>query len=426
MKISWIRGVGRQPSFARTAPPFVLALLLLPFAFPAPSALAAGGELDPSFGRDGRVTTRFSADASGSAVAIQTDGKIVAAGGAGAGFALARYDTDGSLDTTFGTNGKVTTGFSDGAFTTAVAVQSDGKIVAAGGAGGFALARYDTDGSLDTTFGTGGTVTTSLTSGDNQANGVAIQADGRIVAAGFATPGSPWRHWFALARYRSDGTLDTSFGDGGIVLTRFGVSGVARAVVLQSNQKIVAAGTNGGGFALARYDSDGSLDTSFGNAGKVAALLPGDASGNVYAVALQPDGKIVAAGSYDFFWFALARFNLHGGLDRTFGHDGFVITDVGRGGEQWVSGLVIRPSGKVVAAGSEGPHEGGEAAPRFVLTRYRANGVLDPTFGGGDGKVVTRFKNGASAGGVVALADALVVVVGSRAGRSFALARYLL
>jgi uncharacterized delta-60 repeat protein len=426
MKISRIRGFGLHPSFARTASPFVLALLLLPFALPA-SALAAGGDLDTSFGGDGRVTTSFSADASASAVAIQADGKIVAAGGAGAEFALARYDTDGTLDTTFGTNGKVTTGFTDGAFANAVAIQSDGKIVAAGGAGAeFALARYDTDGSLDPTFGTGGTVTTSLTSGNDQANGVAIQADGKIVAAGFATPGSPWRPWFALARYLSDGTVDTAFGDGGIVLTRFGVSGVAHAVVLQPNQKIVAAGTNGGGFALARYDSDGSLDTAFGNAGKVATLLPGDAGGTAYAVALQPDGKIVAAGSYDFFWFALARFNLHGGLDRTFGRDGFVITDVGRGGEQWVSGLVIRPSGRVVAAGSEGPHEGGDAAPRFVLTRYRANGVLDPTFGGGDGKVITRFKNGAFASGVAAQADAKVVVVGTRAGRSFALARYLM
>lgn len=421
MRSCVVRGSVRHPSFVTSAPLVVFMLLVLAFAS---SALAAGGGLDTSFGVGGRVTTNFAADASASAVAIQADGKIVAAGGAGVDFALARYNTDGTLDTTFSTNGKVTTAFTDGSFANAVAIQSDGKIIAAGGAQGFALARYDTDGALDPTFGTGGLVTTSVTSGTNQANDVAIQADGKIVAAGFATPGGPWRRHFAVARYLSDGTLDTSFGDGGTVVTAFGVSGVANAVVLLPNQKIVLAGTNGGGFALARYLSDGTLDASFGNGGKVATTLPGGAGGSAYAVTLQPDGKIVAGGSYDFYWFAVARYTLHGGLDRTFGGDGFAITDVGQGGEQWVSGLVIRASGKVVAVGGEGPHEGGEASPRFVLTRYRANGVLDPTFGGGDGKVITKFVDGAAASGGVAQADGKIVAVGTSAGTSFALARY--
>jgi uncharacterized delta-60 repeat protein len=360
-------------------------------------------------------------------VAVQADGKIVAAGGAGDGFALARYDTDGSLDATFGTNGKVTTGFSDYAFANAVAIQSDGKIVVGGVAGdAFALARYDTDGSPDPTFSADGKVKTNLTSGFDRANGVAIQADGKIVAGGLATPGNPWRPWFALTRYRSDGTLDTSFGDGGAVLTPFGVSGVARAIVVQPNQKILLAGTYGGGFGLARYTAAGDLDSSFGNGGKVATTLPGETPGSAYVVALQPDGKIVAAGTYDFYLFALARFGVHGRLDRTFGRDGFVTTDVGRGSEQRANGLVIRPSGKIVATGSQGPHEYGEPAPRFVLTRYRANGVLDLRFGGGDGKVVTRFKRGASAAGVAVQADGRAIVVGTAAARSFALARYVL
>ena len=417
---------GAAGSFARRAPLFVLALLLLPFALPGP-AFAAGGALDTSFGGDGKVTTSFTDGAYGNAVAVQSDGKIVAAGGTnGAAFALARYDTDGALDTTFGTDGKVTTGFTGGGSANAVAIQSDGKILAAGiSAQDFALVRYDTDGALDTTFGTDGIVTTTLTSGRDEANAVAIQVNGKIVAAGFATPGNPWRPYFALARYRSDGTLDTPFGDGGTVLTPFGVSGKARAIVLQPDHKIVTAGSYGGGFALARYNPDGSLDTSFGKKGKVATLLPGEAPGNAYAVALQPDGKIVAAGSNDFNLFALARYRVHGGLDPAFGDGGFVITDVGNGAEQWVSGLVIRPGGKIVAAGSEGPHEEGDAAPRFVLTRYRANGVLDTTFGGGDGKVITTFKNGASASGVAAQADGKIVVVGNSAGESFALARYM-
>jgi uncharacterized delta-60 repeat protein len=405
---------------------FVLAIALLPLTLPA-SAFAADGVLDTSFGGDGKVTTSFTGGGYANAVAMQSDGKIVAAGGTGTKFALARYDTDGALDTTFSTNGKVTTGFTDGGSANAVAIQSDGKIVAAGivEGGAFGLARYDIDGALDATFGTGGTVITDVSSGWDEANGVAIQANGKIVVAGRATPGSPWRPWFALARYRPDGTLDTSFGDGGTVLTKFGVSGVAHAIVIQPNHRIVVAGTNGGGFALARYDSHGSLDTSFGKGGKVATLLPGDAPGNANAVALQPDGKIVAAGAYDFYWFATARFKAHGGLDQTFGDDGFVITDVGQAGEQWVSGLVIQPNGRIVAAGSEGPHEGGEAPPRFVLVRYRADGVLDPAFGDGDGKVITSFENGATAAGVAAQGDGRIVVVGNNAWGSFALARYV-
>jgi uncharacterized delta-60 repeat protein len=308
-----------------------------------------------------------------------------------------------------------------------VAIQSDGRIVAAGvvEGGALGLARYDTDGTPDTTFGIDGVVTTDLTSGWDEANGVAIQANGKIVVAGRAAPGNPWRPWFALARFRSDGTLDESFGDGGIVLTKFGVSGVAHAIVLQPNHRIVVAGTNGGGFALARYHADGSLDASFGKGGKVATLLPGDAPGNVNAIALQPDGKIVAAGAYDFFQFALARFKVHGGLDETFGDDGFVVTDVGKGGEQWASGVVIQPNGKILAVGSEGPHEYGEDPPRFVLTRYRPSGILDPAFGGGDGKLTTSFEDGATAGGVAAQADGKIVVVGNNAWGSFALARYL-
>jgi uncharacterized delta-60 repeat protein len=422
MKISKVRGNGRHRSSIRLRPLAVPVVLLLAFVWPG-SALADSGALDPSFGTGGRVITTFAADAAASAVAVQVDGKIVAAGGAGADFALARYNTDGTLDTSFSTNGKVTTAFAGGGFANAVAIQTDGKIVAAGGAGGFALARYNTDGTLDTSFGTGGVVTTSVTSGSNQANAVAIQADGKIVAAGFAIPAS--RPHFALARYDTDGTLDSSFGTGGTVVTSFGTSGVANAIVLQPNEKIVLAGPNGGGFALARYLTDGSLDASFGNGGKVATRLPNGAGGTAYAVALQPDGKIVAGGSYDFFKFAVARYKVHGQLDRTFGGHGFAITDVGAGGEQSVNGLVIRASGKVVAIGTEGPHEFGDPPPRFVLARYRTNGVLDTKFGGGDGVLTTRFDDGASASGGVEQPDGKIVVVGT-SGTSFALARYVL
>lgn len=410
---------------------FVVAfLLVIPFGG---VAHAADGDLDGAFGGDGKVTTTFPGGAYAQAVAIQPDGKIVAVGAAAgesaAGeFALARYETDGTLDATFGTDGRVTTAVSGdgGGEARAVAIQSDGKIVAAGTVNRetFALARYDPDGTLDATFGSGGIVTTDLTPRYDIAYGVVIQPDGKIVAVGMATPGSVWRPAWALVRYDPGGTLDPSFGSDGMVVTKFGVWGEARAVALQANGKIVAVGTNGRGFALARYLPDGTLDASFGNDGKVGRSFDG---GWANAVALQPDGKIVAAGDYEIFSFAVARYTARGELDPTFGGDGRVTTDVGTG-EQGVAGLVIQPSGKIVAAGSAGPHEYGDPTVwRFVLTRYRANGALDPKWGG-DGRVITKFKGGAGASGVAVQTDGKIVVVGG-AGESnaeaFALARYL-
>lgn len=158
----------------------------------APPAYAAAGDLDPAFGVGGKVTTDFTRKGdSANSLAIQADGRIVVAGKSGPKFALARYNSDGSLNTSFGGDGKVTTNFTSGeddAF--GVGIQSDGKIVAAGLAGfgvsnpKFALARYNTDGSLDTSFSGDGKLTTDFTRKYDSAYSVAIQADGKIVAAG--------------------------------------------------------------------------------------------------------------------------------------------------------------------------------------------------------------------------------------------------
>ena len=235
--------------------------------------LAADGDLDLSFGSGGKVTTDFMEGSSAASdLALQSDGKFIAVGSVGQGssrdFALARYNSDGSLDTSFGSGGTVTTHFfgsSDQAL--AVALQSDGKIIAVGqavqsdGDDDFALARYNSDGSLDTSFGTGGKVTTDFFSQNDQAFAVALQSDGKIIAAGSTFLD------FALARYNSDGSLDATFGSGGKVTTDFAFSDQAFAVALQSDGKIIAAGFANQGrrdindFALARYNSDGSLDT---------------------------------------------------------------------------------------------------------------------------------------------------------------------
>jgi uncharacterized delta-60 repeat protein len=223
------------------------------------------GTLDSSFGTGGMVTTFFGGDGDdGHSIVVQIDGKLVVAGTTNANspqadFALARYNSNGTLDPGFGTGGKVTTTFNDFDAVGALALQSDGKIVAAGMtvvnmAPNFAVARYNSDGTLDSTFGVGGKVITAF-GGPAQAFGVAIQSDGKIVAAGFAHVNANFD--FALARYNSNGTLDTTFGTGGKKKTAFGVPSVAQvnSVTIQRDGKIVAVGitivNNVANFALA-------------------------------------------------------------------------------------------------------------------------------------------------------------------------------
>jgi uncharacterized delta-60 repeat protein len=292
------------------------------------------GSLDTTFDGDGKVTTDFAGDSDEArGVVIQGDGKIVAAGTTSefdpcctSDFALARYNTDGSLDTTFDGDGKVTTDFaggSDGAG--GVVIQGDGKIVAGGfaivfGNPDFALARYNTDGSLDVTFDGDGKVTTDFAGSIDEARGVAIQADGKIVAAGFTDVSGPFGFAFALARYNTNGSLDTTFDGDGKVTTDFAVGpddpDEAHAVAIQGDGKIVAAGCLNcfigapNDFALARYNTDGSLDVTFDGDGKVTTDFAGSFD-QANGVAIQGDGKIVAAGFTDVsgtFDFALARY----------------------------------------------------------------------------------------------------------------------
>src|SRR4051812_7886996 len=241
-KLSWL-GL-----FASLAVALLLALNL------ALSAFAAPGDLDTNFGTGGKVITDFFGTSdSAYAVVIQSDGKIVAAGinddepSNRLDFALSRYSSNGSLDPSFHTDGKVTTDFfggDDGAY--AVAIQSDGKIVAAGRNGlnnirDFALARYNSNGSLDTTFSDDGELVTDFADGLDEAHAVAIQSDGKIVAAGSTT--GPSRVYFALARYYSDGSPDTTFGGGdGLVTTDFGVNATGLDIAIQSDGKIVVVG----------------------------------------------------------------------------------------------------------------------------------------------------------------------------------------
>jgi uncharacterized delta-60 repeat protein len=228
------------------------------------------GSLDPTFSTDGKASTDFSVFDEANALVVQADGKLVAAGRAGFGFdfGLVRYNPDGTRDASFGTDGKITTDFGGFDQANALVVQADGKLVAAGstvtftGGGAntdFALARYNPDGSLDASFGSGGRVTTDFAGSTDQANALVMQGS-KLVAAGLAVTGGGTNADFALARYKRNGALDRSFGSGGRVTTDFaGGADQANALVVQPGGKLVAAGSAVTGsstdFALARYQA---------------------------------------------------------------------------------------------------------------------------------------------------------------------------
>lgn len=314
------------------------------------------GILDPSFGTAGKATFALSAgDDRCNALARDSNGKLVAVGSANGDFGVLRLNDDGSLDTTFGSGtGKLTTDFGGNESATALVLQSNGKIVAVGGANGskIVLARYNTDGTLDTTgFGTSGKVATQFTSQDNAA-AVALQADGKIVVAGAGNTGSNWI--WSLVRYNTDGSTDTTFGTAGRVSSFASIS-MASAVTVLSDGKLVAGGymtgSNGYDFAVARYLSDGTPDSTFGTAGKTTtSLSTGHDSG--YGMAVQADGRIVLAGSAAASaQLGIVRYTASGILDPSFGTSG--ITTAGFGSDSgWAQALAIQPDGKLVMAGT--------------------------------------------------------------------------
>lgn len=357
------------------------------------------GSLDPSFGTEGRVSTGVRA------LALQQDGKLVAVGGEEGSFALARYNSDGSLDSSFGREGTVSTQLGRVDAASDVALQADGKLVVVGQSFtgrsiDFAMVRYHPDGTLDSSFGTGGKVTSDFCAhqieeqyaqqvglGTIQGGGwrVRLQPDGKIVVAGKPS-GVPCPS--VVLRYTADGSLDPSFGTGGTVTTRIRDDGAASALVLQADGKIVVAGNAAGSFALARYQPDGSLDPSFGTGGTVTTAISGTGD-FVSALALQADGKLVVAGYVTMapeYSIALLRYNPDGTLDTAFGENGKVTT----GDSNVATALALQPDGKIVVAG------GARISARetnFALIRYNSDGSLDSSFGEG-GKVTTRIGAG--------------------------------
>ncbi len=345
------------------------------------------GSVDGGFGNDGIVITEIgSGNSSIRSLMIQPDEKLVVSGYAPGdsiyNFAIARYNADGSLDHFFGVEGITITSFSAYSGISASAIQSDGKIVAVGfmaasasqSGGKFALARYNTNGILDSTFGINGKMTTSIRNVNDAAYSVGIQSDGKIVLAGFSykIDISGLGTDFALVRYNSNGTLDSTFGINGKVITRIGLFSLASKLILLEDNKIAVSGSTYNGsnwdFALARYNKDGSLDTTFGNYGIVTTAIGlGDDYGN--SLMLQPDKKTITIGSSVNGLksvFALVRHNYNGSLDTTFGINGIVTTAIDTN-NSYLYASAMQTSGKILVAGATRVND---TISHFALARY--------------------------------------------------------
>jgi uncharacterized delta-60 repeat protein len=422
----------------------VFALAIAAFAASAPSALAAAGELDPSWGGTGVVTTPFpAADSFGDGV-IARGNEVVVAGAAcaaGCDFALARYNRDGSLDPTFGTAGEVTKNITLDDQATSLAYQGD-KIVVAGFTApdgindDFAVARFNKDGSPDLSFGTGGAVTTDF-GGDDIADAVVIKGD-QIIVAGATTAGGGSGYNFALARYNKNGALDQSFGTAGRVITDFNGGYDAANGVQVMDDRIVAVGyvckmPNGSAsgcyatgqfdFGLARYNRNGTLDPTFGAGGKVETDFNG---GSDLAHAVDIRGETIAAigeaSNGNDGDFAVAEYDRSGNLQPRFGGDGKSTLDMG--GNDSATGGAIQYDWRVVMAGATPDGPFGDV---FAVGRFTGDGNPDSSFGGGTGFTTTPIGPFSAAQALAVGPDNRILAAGYTCDATcdFAVARYL-
>ena len=416
-----------------TALPFALALV----AGLAMPAHADPGKLDTFFSGDGKATA-FANGATGYAVAIDEKDRIVVAGstqGAHPNFAVARFLPNGSPDTEFSKDGRVTANLGGADYAFDLAIQDDGKIVVAGerdtkSATSFAIVRFLPKGGLDKDFGGGdGIVLTDFGKRYQGANAVVVYPSGNIAAGGFASNGSTGR--WAIARYGPRGVLDKEWGKDGRVTVDLSSSDEAiRDLLFVPGGKLVATGyaeTNlTPKFAIARFRPKGDLDPNFGNKGvNLTDVSKGSDIG--YGSALQEDGKIVLVGYANeggkADW-GLVRYGPNGHLDKTFGGDGKVVTK-NSGEYEFASGVAIQSNGRIVVAGRAWRSGTGD---NFAVFRYKPNGILDKSWSG-NGKTFTDFGSGNDTARDVAIqSNGKIVVAGDGqvdAKHRFAVARYL-
>jgi uncharacterized delta-60 repeat protein len=420
----------------------LIGLILLPSLATPRSLASSPGILDTSFNGSGVALAPLWTGSYGVNVAVQTDGKLAVVGTVGGPpAALARFTTNGLLDTTFGPNGNgtLTTLIGPATYFDGIALQTDGKLVIVGynflpGFSKLVLARYTTSGLLDTTFGPNGNGTLTTRIGTSTyPHGVAIQSNGEIVVSGDAYFAPGYR--FFVARYTSSGVLDTTFGpsSNGTLTTAIGIDAHGAHIAIQGDGKIVIGGyaTFPGTheFAMARYTTNGLLDTTFGpqtNGTLTTAIGTGGGS-VIYSLKIQGDGKIVAAGDAFFGTccrFALARYTSGGLLDTTFGPNanGTLTTLIGTGDH--IPDVAIQINGKIVLAG----YATFPGTDKFALARYTTGGLLDTTFGiGTNGTMTTLIGYYAVAQGVAIQSDGKIVVTGyahESTGDALVVARY--
>jgi uncharacterized delta-60 repeat protein len=400
------------------------------------AVFAQGGRLDPKFGQGGKVITNVPGPttAIANAVAVQSDGKVIVAGGLGEGQAigLVRYNSDGTLDQTFGEHGIALASIPNNILSSAtgVAVQSDGRILAAGtlytllnGKAfiGLGVVRFTPAGNMDSSFGKAGVVTAlPFHAARCGAGPLALQPDGKLLLAGSCTNPTESNGSVSTAvRFNTDGSLDSTFGRVGAVV----LAGVPSTMALQGDGKIVIAG----GGSVSRYNANGSVDSTFGIFGSAGGI------GTAAAVAIEDDGKILVAGTFadqlsvipdgDF---ALVRYNSDGTVDQGFGTRGGALADFFTGTSSATAfAIAIQSNGDILVAGKaiqrSNPSE-------FALARFTRLGVLDATFGKG-GVVTTSFGQTDSVAALALQTDGKIVAAGNSLSigtrnDAFAVARY--
>lgn len=349
------------------------------------------GSLDTTFGVGGKVITSITnTDDRINAIVIQPDGKIVAGGAVHyftdtADFCLVRYLENGDLDSTFGTNGFVVTNLTSGSDVIMdMKLQSDGKIVVAGGTNNgndvdFALARYQTNGNLDSTFGVNGIQKTTISNGDDFAYSLQINnTTNSIYVGGVNNTNS------LLVKYNASGMLDSTMNGTGIQYMNFGSNTIVFSIALQSDSRIICGGSLPGVFdwdyMIARFDTTGFIDSTFGNNGYTVTGIS-NYYDQIEAIKILPDDKIIVGGSADLGGsliedYALVKYDENGIIDSSFGINGIVGTNMG--GEDEIYELAVQNDGKIIAAGLSFQSTNGVY---FALARYTATGTLDSSFG---------------------------------------------
>lgn len=422
------RGVEAHRRARRILAAFFLAALIALAS--APAAPAAPSDLDATFGSGGKVRSDFGPSANRvNAVAIQQDGKIVTAGNiAGLGgddILLTRFNPDGSPDASFGVAGRVITMIGAGSDEAhAIALQADGKIVVAGDTyaglatdGDVAILRYNPDGSPDGSFGAGGVTTIPIGAWPDSAHDVAIQPDGKIVAAGYHSSAGDYQ--IAVVRVGETGSPDNSFdGDGIRTLNVSAGSDSLESLLIEPGGSILAAGASdisgSSGILVLRLTATGGLDPSMNGTGTFVTQL-GDTSSQAKTVLRQPDGRIVVAAravvNGQMFEFALTRLEANGDLDAGFGGGGLVRTTLSPQPD-FLNDAELQPDGKILVAGTYDTGTGTSIA----VMRFNPNGTPDTGFSLG-GLVTTAFDGtvpiDSQANAMALQPDAKIVVAGN-------------